>query len=214
MKNEDCWYKEVCTYNSCVNCIRYSEMKYLIDHSNIPKNRQHPQELEAGVDYRAFVKLNDIKLDADAFVDNGDNLYICSTETGNGKTSWAIKILLKYFDKIWAGNGFRQRGLFIHVPTFLTKLKDFTNPLITVYREMISNVDLVVWDDIASTKLSDYDIQQLLIFIDGRLSEGQANIYTGNVTKKEELAHILGERLASRIYSGITIEFKGKDRRK
>lgn len=213
MRNEDCWYNSVCTYDTCVNCIRYSEMKYLIDHSNIPKNRQRPKELQAGCDYDAFVRLADIKEDIDSFVDAGINLYICSTETGNGKTSWAIKLLLKYFDVIWAGNGFRQRGLFIHVPTFLTKLKDFTNPLISVYREMISNVDLVVWDDIASTKLSDYDIQQLLIFIDGRISEGQANIYTGNVTTKKELASILGDRLASRIW-GTVVEFKGKDRRK
>ena len=189
-------------------------MKYLIDHSNIPKNRQLPKELQAGCDYEQFVKLADIKDNIVNFVDEGENLYICSKETGNGKTSWAIKLLLKYFDQIWAGNGFRQRGLFIHVPTFLVKLKDFTNPLISVYRDMIANVDLVVWDDIASTKLSDYDVQQLLIFTDERISNGQANIYTGNVVTKQELATVLGERLTSRLWCGYIVEFNGKDRRK
>lgn len=189
-------------------------MKYLIDHSNIPKNKQKLIELQAGCDYNAFVKLADIKDDIQNFVENGESLYICSTETGNGKTSWAIKLLLKYFDSIWAGNGFRQRGLFIHVPTFLTKLKDFTNPLISVYREMINVVDLIIWDDIASAKISDYDIQQLLIFIDSRLSEGKANIYTGNIVSKDELEKVIGSRLASRIWNcSEIVEFHGRDRR-
>ena len=34
MRNENCWYKDVCTYDTCVNCIRYAEMKYLIDNTD------------------------------------------------------------------------------------------------------------------------------------------------------------------------------------
>ena len=63
-------------------------------------------------------------------------------------------------------------------------------------------------------KLSDYDIQQLLIIIDSRVSEGFANIYTGNITSHEALTKAVGDRLASRIWNMSTlIEFKGKDRR-
>ena len=213
MKNEKCWYKNVCQ-ESCENCIRYAEMKYLLDHSGIPEKRQYPIELIAGSDYREYLKLADIKSDIENFVNDGEQLYICSKETGNGKTSWAIKLMLKYFDCIWAGNGFRQRAMFIHVPTFLTKLKDFTNPLLSVYKEMITKVDLVVWDDIASTKLSDYDVQQLLIFVDGRIVDTKANIFTGNIVSLSELTTSLGARLASRIWNrSEVIEFKGKDRR-
>ena len=72
-------------------------MKYLIENSGIPKNRQKPQLLTAGVDYDAFCLLNDVKEKIDQYVDvGGFNLYICSENTGNGKTSWGIKILLKY----------------------------------------------------------------------------------------------------------------------
>lgn len=213
MRNENCWYKNVCTYDTCVNCIRYSEMRYLIDNSGIPKNRQHPQELEAGIDYGAFVELNDIKSTINDFVDDGQNLYICSTETGNGKTSWSIKILLKYFDMIWAGNGFKVRGYFIHVPTLLTTLKDFSTNH-DALKSVLENADIVVWDDIASTKLSEYDISQLLILIDQRIIENKSNIYTGNLTSKEGLEKAVGSRLASRIWNSSTIvEFKGKDRR-
>lgn len=213
MRNENCWYKDVCTYDTCINCIRYAEMKYLIDNSGIPKNRQHPQELEAGVDYAEFVMLNDIKCFVDTFVIYGDNLYICSTETGNGKTSWSIKILLKYFDKIWAGNGFKIRGYFIHVPTLLTKLKNFNDDN-SALKKILEEADLVIWDDIASVKLSDFDIQQLLILIDNRIIDCKSNIFTGNLTSKESLEKAVGSRLASRIWNSSTVvELKGKDRR-
>lgn len=214
MRNEDCWYNKVCTYETCTNCIRYSEMKYLMDNSGIPKNRQRVQELEAGRDYEAFVKLADIKSDIDVFVENGSNLYICSNETGNGKTSWAIKLLLKYFDSIWAGNGFRVRGYFQHVPTLFNTLKDFSKNHDTL-KNVLETADLIVWDDIAASKLSDYDVTQILSIIDIRVSEAKSNIYTGNIVSQEALIKAVGNRLASRIWNcSDVVEFLGRDRRK
>lgn len=213
LRNEDCWYRDVCTYDNCVNCIRYSEMKYLMDNSGLPKKRQYPISLNGDRDLKAFLTLDDIRHDIVDFVDAGESLYIFSEYTGNGKTSWSIKLLLKYFDSIWAGNGFRVRGYFQHVPTLFNTLKDFSKSH-EALTNTLETVDLVVWDDIASTKLSDYDQQQLLILIDNRVSEGLANIYTGNLTSHEALTKAVGERLASRIWNMSTrVEFKGKDRR-
>lgn len=214
---EDCWYRSVCTYEQCVNCIRYSEMRYLMENSGLPKKRQYPVVLNGDRDLKAFLELDKIRNDIINFVGNGESLYIFSEYTGNGKTSWAIKLLLKYFDSIWAGNGFRVRGYFQHVPTLFNVLKDFsnsTNELKTELKHRLETVDLVVWDDIASTKMSDYDQQQLLIIIDSRVSEGLSNIYTGNITSHEALTKSVGDRLASRIWNMSTlVEFKGKDRR-
>ena len=189
-------------------------MKYLMDNSGLSKKRQKPIQLDGSKDPKAFKVLSEIKDDIVNFVNNGESLYIFSEYTGNGKTSWAIKLLLKYFDSIWAGNGFRIRGMFVHVPTMLSKIKDFDNPLLKSYKENLSNVDLIIWDDIASTKLSDFDRNQLLMIIDQRVSEGFANIYTGNITSQQALENAVGDRLASRIWNMSTlIEFKGKDRR-
>jgi len=213
LRNEDCWYKYVCTYDNCINCIRYAEMKYLMDESGIPKKKQYPTSLNGDRDLKAFLELDKIRLDIQNFVDNGESLYIYSEYTGNGKTSWALKLLLKYFDSIWAGNGFRVRGYFQHVPTLFNTLKDFSKSH-EVLKSTLETVDLVVWDDIASTKLSDFDRQQLLIIIDSRVSSGLSNIYTGNITSQSALELAVGDRLASRIWNTSTrIEFKGKDRR-
>ena len=215
LRKEDCWYKSVCTYEPCTNCIRYVEMKYLMEHSGLSKKRQKPIKLNGAYDQKAFKLLDEIRLDIVNFVESGESLYLYSEHTGNGKTSWSIKLLLRYFDQIWAGNGFRQRGYFISVPAFLNQVKNFSDERARQKLiKTLSTVDLVVWDDIASTKLSDYDIQQLLVVVDQRIADGLANIYTGNITSRDKLEIALGDRLASRIWNTSTlVEFKGKDRR-
>ncbi len=175
-EKENCWYKDKCNKyntNECnKNCIRYMTMDYLIGNSNIPKGKQFKQELRPEpVDIQNFKLLAEIKNDIINFVENGENLYIYSEKFGNGKTTWAIKIMQNYFNKIWLGNGFKVRGLFIHVPTFLTKFKEVMNKKDEEFEEMknmLSDVDLVIWDDIATGKLSEYDHNNLLTYIDQR----------------------------------------------
>ena len=177
--NENCWYKDVCTQVCTESCIRYLEMSYLMDSSGIPKAKQKSINLSPDdSDYDAFYSLLSIKNDIVNFVNSGKNLYITSNITGNGKTSWAIKLMLKYFNEVWAGNGFKTRGLFIHVPTLLTNLKNFENPLSDSYKQDLSTTDLVIWDDIASTEMSKYDYSQLLMYIDNRIMNEKSNIFT------------------------------------
>lgn len=189
-----------------------------MENSNIPKVRQMPQSLTAPkCDIPSFKRLAEIKSDIVDFVECGQNLYIASEITGNGKTSWAIKIMLKYFDEVWAGNGFKPRALFIHVPTFLLKCKDFNNKdqAFDEMKTLLPTIDLVVWDDIASTDVSAYDYSQLLMYIDNRLLNGLSNIFTGNYDERTRLEKRVGMKLASRIWSDTTevVVFKGGDMR-
>ena len=188
-----------------------------MENSGIPKAKQKPIDLYPNdIDYDEFVRLSQIKQHIDEFVKDGKNLYITSATTGNGKTSWAIKLLLKYFDKVWAGNGFKVRGYFVHVPTLLLNLKDFDNPNTDIHRikKILLETDVVIWDDIASTEISKYDYSQLLMLIDNRTLENKSNIYTGNINSLDKLRKVLGDKLSSRIWSlSEVIEFKGKDRR-
>ena len=211
----NCWYRNVCQVNTCDHCIRYMEMSHLLENSGIPKVRQKPKSLiPDDADYGAFVMLSDIKDNILQRVECGFNLYLGSKNTGNGKTSWAIKILLKYFDSIWAGNGFRIRGLFVHVPTLLSKLKDFDNPLSAEYRNSLLKADLIVWDDIAVSGISQYDYNNLLMYIDNRILNEKSNIFTSNKVSRYELEEVIGNRLASRIWEMSTkVTFLGKDRR-
>lgn len=216
MTFEDCWYKSVCSNECKESCVRFLEMSFLMELSNIPQSRWKPISLSPdNCDYEAFCELADTKDSILDFVKKGKNLYIYSSKTGNGKTTWSIKLMLKYFDEVWAGNGFRCRGLFIHVPTFLTKLKNFnvTDAYFEDIKEALPNVDLVIWDDIASTDLSSYDNSQLLTYIDQRVVDSKSNIFTGNLAG-DGLTKALGTRLASRVWNtSKKIELKGSDKR-
>lgn len=200
--------------NSCDACIRYVEMKFLMDNSGLPKVKQKPIRLSpSNEDYEAFCDLQDIKDNIVEFVNSGKNLYIGGT-VGNGKTSWAIKLLLKYFDEIWAGNGLRVRGLFVHVPTLLAKLKNFDDPLSREYRINLSKADLIVWDEIGDTGMSNYDYTQLIMILNDRMLCERSNIFTSNLYTKADTIKHLGDRLSSRVWNtSEIIILKGKDRR-
>ena len=216
-----CWYTSACgKYGSpeCnASCIRYMEMDFLMQNSGIPRNKQYSTLLTPSKeDVQAFVTLKEIKDDIIAFVENGESVYIYSHNFGNGKTTWAIKLMQKYFDGVWAGNGFRCRGIFIHVPTFLTKIKEGISRKdedFETLKSRLMTVDLVIWDDIAATKLGDFDHANLLTYIDQRKLNQLSNIYTGNL-HQNELQEALGNRLASRVWNDSTpVKFVGADRR-
>lgn len=216
---KECWY-----YKSCKNkkncdktCIRYLEMKYLLEYAGIPKVRQNNKTLMAcSRDVKSFIQLDEIKKNILNYVHYGDNIYIHSKKFGNGKTTWAIKLMLNYFNKCWLGNGFTPQGLFINVPMFLTALKNNISSKDEKFIEklkLIPTINLVIWDDIAATKLSDFDHTTIFSYIDKRYWNCKSNIFTGNI-HPDKLAEYVGNRLSSRIVNGgITIEIFGDDRR-
>lgn len=221
IKHEDCWYINACNKANtsyCSDaCIRFGQIRYLIQNSRIPEKLSYPAVLEPTMcDLDAFYQLQDIKNSIVKFVDAGNNLYLYSHNWGNGKTSWSLKLMLKYFDSIWPTNGYQVRGLFIPVTEFLVEMKhNITLKDKDIYHlyEQIKNVDLVIWDDIGVTGATAIELESLYALINHRLIAGRSNIYTGNLDDKE-LAEFLGPRLASRIWNNSTrIELLGEDRR-
>lgn len=217
MDNSNCIYQGLCDHECPSTCIQWVVMKYLLKHSNIPKSKQKIHRLRpAECDISAFEKLSEIQMNIEDFTNNGGILYIYSKQCGNGKTTWSIKMLLQYFNEIWEGNGLNVRGVFVNVPSFLIKCKAVISKPDDEFeelRENLSNVDLVVFDDISALgNLSSFDYTNLYSYIDSRCFKEKAMILTGNHTP-EQLSEILGDRLASRICSGINIELKGCDMR-
>lgn len=187
-------------------------------HSGLPEAKQKPISLyltdDNSGDKQAYYRLADIRKNIVEFVEQGKNLYICSNWTGNGKTSWAIKMLHTYFHHTAVGNYDNLKGMFVSTAELLLQLKDFNNPLPKSYIDKLKNVDLVVWDDIALTNMSQYDYNQFYSIIDKRILSEKANIFTTNCTDVKKLSELVGAKVASRIYyTSEIIELKGKDMR-
>lgn len=217
MNIQNCWYKRICTEQCSENCIRYKLMYSLFKQSNLPEALWDYKELICHEkDLQVYKKLQ-AKSDAILnFIEEGNNLYIYSENCGNGKTTWAIRLMYSYFDKIWHKSCFDCKALFVSVPKFLYNCKRSISQDVKGFGELcnlISDVDLVIWDDIGEMKASDYEHQILFQYIDDRINSKKSNIYTSN-KNKGQLEDVLGVRLASRIYNcSECIEFLEEDKR-
>ena len=149
-------------------------------------------------------------------VRNSNHLYLTNNCIVTHNTSWSIKMLQEYFNRVWLGNRYRCRGLFIFVPSFLNDIKKNINNPSAEFNDFVNRIkiaDLVVWDDIGANKLSEFDHTQLLSYVDQRNLDLKSNIYTGNLDY-EQLLEAIGNRLASRIWNNsIQVEILGTDRR-
>ena len=217
MNIQSCWYKRICTEQCSENCIRYKLMYSLFKQSNLPEALWDYKELICHEKDLQVYKQLQAKSDAILnFIESGNNLYIYSENCGNGKTTWAIRLMYSYFDKIWHKSCFDCKALFVSVPKFLYNCKRSISQDVKGFEEfcnLISEVDLVIWDDIGEMKASDYEHQILFQYIDDRINSKKSNIYTSN-KNKEQLEDVLGVRLASRIYNcSECIEFLEEDKR-
>lgn len=217
MNIQSCWYNRICTEQCSENCIRYKLMYSLFKQSNLPEALWDYKELICyEKDLSVYKKLQSKSDSILNFIRAGNNLYIYSENCGNGKTTWAIRLMYSYFDKIWHKSCFDCKALFVSVPKFLYNCKRSISQDVKGFEELcnlISEVDLVIWDDIGEMKASDYEHQILFQYIDDRINSKKSNIYTSN-KNKGQLEDVLGVRLASRIYNcSECIEFLEEDKR-
>lgn len=211
-------YKDnACNYTDF--CMRHYKINYLLDQSLLSEDQKKEKVLLLDIDQsdlNSYSYLNDIKNNIVDFVKEGNNLYIYSQIPGNGKTSWATKLIRAYVYKIWPESKLTCKTLFINVPKFLISLKasiSNQSDYIDHINEFINSADIVVWDDIGTKSATEFEHEHLLTLIDSRLLDNKTNIFTSNIIPNE-LSSLIGDRLASRIINtSKTIEFVGADKR-
>lgn len=198
-------------------CGGYRVLRALYSLSRIPISYQYNIPLVPSKDDMS--KYEELERYMHSIVENveeGKGLYIWSDTTGNGKTSWACKIMSYYFRKIAFKSGLENEGLYIYLPTFLEDLRaqyDNSDPEFKEELEMVKKCKLLIIDDIGAEKPSEWVSERLLSFINTRVSNGLATIYTSNISL-DELEKKLGRRIASRIAgSSKIVNLTGKDRR-
>lgn len=132
------------------------------------------------------------------------NLLICSNKTGNGKTSWAIKILQYFIFKSAQQYPNEENGFFVPVTEFVLASKEYDNYHRKKYWDMLNMIEksrVVVFDDIGAGEYSRAEYMALLSAIEGRVFRKQYCIFTSNFTEKNNvIVKKLGERLADRVF--------------
>ena len=217
----NCYLRAVCNGKDCQSdfCIRKYKMDSLYSAALMSESQKQHIVLrvdEDGTDLEQFKQLADIERNIVKFIQDGKNLYLHSSNAGNGKSSWSIRLIEAYFNKIWARTDGSCKALFISVPRFLLALKDNISnksTYIEYIKENALEADLVIFDDIGAKIGSEFELTHLLSIIDNRISLGKSNIYTSNLNR-QQLYNALGERLTSRVANmSIDIELFGSDKR-
>ena len=217
MNIKNCWYKDRCTNNCTESCIRYRLMKSLYQQSRLPQSMWKYKKLVCDdLDLEAFKELNDISHNMKDFVRNGKNICIYSENCGNGKTSWAIRLLFEYFNDIWHESHLDMHGLFVNVPNFMYNCKRSISQDVKGFEQLCNDIekaDIVIWDDICSSPYTAYEHDILLQYVDGRINSGKSNIFTGN-QNEEHTSDMIGKRLSSRIFGCSKVfHFREGDKR-
>lgn len=223
--SNECYIKEQCKKyadGKCVQnnfCIKLFKLDYMFDNAQMSDfQRKHiPLYYDKDkTDYDKFVILKQIQDNIENFVREGHNLFIYSSRCGNGKTSWANRLVQSYFNRIWYKCNMECKALFINVPRFFLALKDNISEKSDYIEHIKANIliaDLVVWDEIGVKLLTNFEHENLLSMLNARLDMGKANIYTSNING-ETLQEKLGDRLYSRIVNNsCVVELQGKDKR-
>lgn len=217
--NIECWYAAGCGLKRerCQKiCPRYLEMNYMIVNCGMPDATPYIKDLTPRTDLemQSYQRLQEIKDHIVDYVEAGHDIFIVSNHSFTGKTSWAIKLMYRFFDQIWSGNGFRVRGYFLYVPDFITKLKAFSYKDTAEYKEIMQNLenaDLVIWDALTETSLNEHEQGIINSILGKRFMKSKSNIYTGS--SNVDLS-ILGNNIADKVGMAERILLDGKSRKK
>ena len=200
-------------------CIKLFKLDYLYKESLLSEQQREYVALRIdadGTDREEFLKLKAIENDIENFVKGGSSLYIYSSVCGNGKTAWSIRLIQAYFNAIWHKCDLNCKALFINVPRFLLSLKDHIsnkNDYVEHIKANILDADLVVWDEIGTKAITNFEHEHLLSLVNSRIDSNKAQIFTSNL-QPMVLKEAVGERLYSRVVNLSTVlEFKGTDKR-
>lgn len=215
----DCWLRNQCLGECKDFCIKKFKLDYLYNQALFSSTQRNHIDLrldDDGTDKEAFIQLKSIQDNIEDFISNGKNIFIHSLNCGNGKTSWALRLVQKYFYRIWHKSDLTCRALFINVPRFLLSLKEnisHENEYIQHIRDNVLSADVIIWDEVGVKMLTPYEHEYLLNYINARIDSGKSNIYTSNLDP-DELREKVGDRLYSRVVNNsINIELFGKDKR-
>ena len=213
-KNENCEFQEEEKF--CVKKYKLDSLYGQACLSDAQKKKVDLRIDSSGADREEFLRLKEIQENIEKFVEDGNNLYIYSEICGNGKTEWSVRLLQQYFSNIYWKCSMDCHGLFVNVPRFFLSLKNNivkTDEYAEHIKECILKADIVVWDDVGTKGITEFENENMLSIVDTRLNNGRSNIFTSNISPIV-LSDVIGQRLSSRIlnFSEI-IHFTGKDKR-
>lgn len=180
----------------------------LLIESNIPSKYYRPQVLvPRSIDIEAWEYLDEVRNEIVESVENGLNIVISSRNVGNGKTSWAARLLQRYLAETALDGRMTYKGRYVNCSSLLSSLRDFNYLNTDVFKHeftALKECDLLVLDELGSGMMNKVSYPYFYELINYRVDHQLSTVSTTNYAESELLEY-LGERLFSRIYDTATV---------
>lgn len=192
-----------------VNEIWKKKVRQLLVESGVPKKYYEPQELiPRRADSSAWTWLQNYREQVVENVSSGNNIVISSPIVGNGKTSWAIRLLQRYLAETALDGRLSVKGIFTVSASMLEIFGDFgyfsTSVEFFEYLNRLKNCDLLVIDELGAGRITQVSYNHFYDLVNYRVDNELATIYTTNYSDAQ-IKETLGERLYSRIFDTATV---------
>lgn len=192
-----------------VNEIWKRKVHQLLVESGVPKKYLVPQNLvHRKADDLAWQWLEDYRSNVVENVNEGRNVVITSSTVGNGKTSWAIRLLQRYIAETALDGLLDVKGVFCVSSSMLEIFGDFgyfeTSIEFFNYLNRLKTCRLLVIDEVGSGRITQVSYNHFYDLINYRVDNSLCTIYTTNYSD-EKIQDVLGKRLYSRIYDTSTV---------
>lgn len=192
-----------------VNEIWKRKVHQLLVESGVPKKYLVPQNLVLRkADDLAWQWLEDYRSNVVKNVNEGRNVVITSSTVGNGKTSWAIRLLQRYIAETALDGLLDVKGVFCVSSSMLEIFGDFgyfeTSIEFFNYLNRLKTCRLLVIDEVGSGRVTQVSYNHFYDLINYRVDNNLCTIYTTNYSD-EKIQDVLGKRLYSRIYDTSTV---------
>lgn len=217
-----CYARDYCKLHLSDKCTSTCDYKLILDAlfslSNTPKRYRYEKPLKPEtIDKPAFIVLRDFKENILENISEGNWLYIYSSNTGTGKTTWACKMISEYFRILLRlqDTSLENKALYLNTNIFLENLRnafDNKDTDIQVIMNRAYKCDLLILDDIGVERGTPWTQERLYDLVNTRYNEQKCTIFTSNLSL-EEITDRLGIRIGSRLKSATKVELVGGDRR-
>lgn len=192
-----------------VNEIWKRKVHQLLVESGVPKKYLVPQNLVLRkADDLAWEWLEDYRSNVVSNVEQGRSIVITSSTVGNGKTSWAIRLLQRYIAETALDGVLDVKGVFCVSSSMLEIFGDFgyfeTSIEFFNYLNRLKTCKLLVIDEVGSGRVTQVSYNHLYDLINYRVDNNLCTIYTTNYSD-DKIQDVLGQRLYSRIYDTSTV---------
>lgn len=188
----------------------------LFERSGLPQKYFEPQVLvEREADKECWEWLESVRANIVEEVRNGLSIVITSKTVGNGKTSWAVRLLQRYLAETALDGRMVEKGMFVVSAQLLTEFGDY-NYFQTMQEflerfERLKTCELLVIDEIGGGSLNKASYPYLYDLVNYRVDNNLSTIYTTNYSD-DEIIELLGQRLYSRIYdTSVVLDFQASN---